>query len=197
MAVEQTSSIDSTDAVGGASEPGHPGKIAGITARMRWCLARRSLILWTASVIAAMGLAAGLFFGQYRPDRRLDDAAKQQVIDAASDGAVALLSYSANNLNRDFDRARSHLTGDLLTYYNQFTAQIVSPAAQQMQLAQTAKVVRAAVSDLQPDSAIVLVFLDQTTTSKQKPKPLVTPSGVRVTLRKVNGSWLIEKFDPL
>ncbi|ORX19774.1 twin-arginine translocation pathway signal [Mycobacterium xenopi] len=164
---------------------------------MRWCLARRSLILWTASVIAAMGLAAGLFFGQYRPDRRLDDAAKQQVIDAASDGAVALLSYSANNLNRDFDRARSHLTGDLLTYYNQFTAQIVSPAAQQMQLAQTAKVVRAAVSDLQPDSAIVLVFLDQTTTSKQKPKPLVTPSGVRVTLRKVNGSWLIEKFDPL
>ncbi|EUA51024.1 hypothetical protein I552_1965 [Mycobacterium xenopi 3993] len=85
----------------------------------------------------------------------------------------------------------------MLTYYNQFTEQIVSSAAQQMQLAQTAKVVRAAVSDLQPDSAIVLVFLDQTTTSKQKPKPLVTPSGVRVTLRKVNGSWLIEKFDPL
>nr|WP_235434733.1 twin-arginine translocation pathway signal [Mycobacterium heckeshornense] len=148
-------------------------------------------------VIAAAGLAAGLFFIQYRADRQIDDAAKQQAIHAASDGAVAVLSYSANNLNRDFDKARSHLTGDFLTYYTKFTEQIVAPAAQRMQLTQTAKVVRAAVSDLQPNSASVLVFLDQTTLSKEKPKPLVSPSGVRVTLSKVNGSWLIAKFDPL
>ncbi len=197
MTVEHRSSIDGSNTPTGEPEPARLSKIAKTTAWMRWCLARRGLILLTALVIAATGLAAGLFFIQYRADRQIDDAAKQQAIHAASDGAVAVLSYSANNLNRDFDKARSHLTGDFLTYYTKFTEQIVAPAAQRMQLTQTAKVVRAAVSDLQPNSASVLVFLDQTTLSKEKPKPLVSPSGVRVTLSKVNGSWLIAKFDPL
>ena len=52
-------------------------------------------ILLTASVIAAVGLAACLFVLQYRPDRQIDDAAARRAIQAASDGAVATLSYSS------------------------------------------------------------------------------------------------------
>ena len=40
-------------------------------------------------------------------------------------------------------------------------------------------------------------LLNQTATSTDKPQPLVTPSSVRVTVTKVNGSWLISKLDPL
>jgi Mce-associated membrane protein len=58
-------------------------------------------------------------------------------------------------------------------------------------------VVRAAVSELHPNSAVVLVFLNETTASKDKPQPLITPSSVRITLTKVNGSWLISKLDPV
>jgi Mce-associated membrane protein len=58
-------------------------------------------------------------------------------------------------------------------------------------------VVRAALSELHPDSAVVLVFLNQTTVGKEKPEPLITASSVSVTLAKVNGSWLIAKLDPL
>jgi Mce-associated membrane protein len=43
----------------------------------------------------------------------------------------------------------------------------------------------------------VLVFVDQTTTSVQKKDPEKTQSAVVVTLRKVNDSWLIAKFDPV
>jgi len=154
-------------------------------------------MLAAALVVAAMGVPVGLFFIQYRPDQRIDDAAAHQAIQAASDGAVALLSYSYDNLDRDFAKAKSHLTGDFLAYYHKFTQQGVAPAAQQGQLTTTAKVVRAAVSELHPDSAVVLVFLNQTTASKKKPEPLTTASSVLVTLRKVNGSWLIAKFDPL
>ena len=63
-------------------------------------------------------------------------------------------------------------------------------------IAQTAAVVRAAVSEIHPDSAVVLVFLNETTTGKDKPEPLKTPSSVRITLAKANGTWLISKMDP-
>ncbi|HZC90063.1 MAG TPA: twin-arginine translocation pathway signal [Mycobacterium sp.] len=145
-------------------------------------------VLLTVSVIAAVGLAACLFVLQYRPDRQIDDAAAQRAIRAASDGAVATLSYSSENMDRDFAKARSHLTGDFLAYYDKFTKEIVIPTVQQKHLTQTAAVVRAAVSELEPNSAVVLVFLNETTTSKDKPQPLMTPSSVRITLTKVGGS---------
>jgi Mce-associated membrane protein len=50
---------------------------------------------------------------------------------------------------------------------------------------------------LHPDSAVVLVFVDQTTASVQRKDPEKTKSAVLVTLTKVNGSWLIAKFDPV
>jgi Mce-associated membrane protein len=162
-----------------------------------WCLAKWRSILLAASVIAAVGLVGGLFFFQYRPDRQIDDAAAHRAIRAASDGAVAALSYSPDSMDRDFANAKSHLTGEFLAYYNKFTEQLVAPMVQQKHITQTAKVVRAAVSELHPELAVVLVFLNQTATSNDKPQPLVTPSSVRVTVTKVNGSWLISKMDPL
>jgi Mce-associated membrane protein len=160
-------------------------------------LAHWGSILSTASVIAAVGLAACLFVLQYRPDRQLDDAAARRAVQAASEGAVAALSYSSENMDHDFARARSHLTGDFLAYYDKFTKEIVIPTVREKHLAQTAAVVRAAVSELGPESAVVLVFLNETTTGKDKPQPLITPSSVKITLTKVRGSWLISKLDPV
>jgi Mce-associated membrane protein len=53
------------------------------------------------------------------------------------------------------------------------------------------------VSEIKPNSAVVLVFLKQKTASKEKPQPVVTSNSVKVTLKKVNNSWLIEKFEGL
>jgi Mce-associated membrane protein len=168
--------------------------ISKLTARglAQWCP-----ILLAVSVIAAMALAAGVFFLQYRPDRQIDAAAAQRAIQAASDGAVASLSYSTDTLDRDFANAKSHLTGEFLKYYDTFTKQIVTQAVKEKHITQTVAVVRAAVSELHPNSAVVLVFLNETTASVDKPQPLITPASVRVTLTKVNGAWLISKLDPL
>jgi Mce-associated membrane protein len=162
----------------------------------RRCLANWRSILVSALVIAAVVLAVTLYFFQYHPDRQIDDAAAHRAIKAASDGVVASLTYSPANMANDFATAKSHLTGDFLTYYDKFTKEIVTPMVQQKQIAQTAAVVRAAVSELHPNSAVVLVFLNETTTSKEKQEPLTTPSSVRISLTKVNGSWLISKLDP-
>ncbi len=109
---------------------------------------------------------------------------------------MALLSYSPDSLSRDLANAKSRITDDLEDYYKQFTEQIMAPAAQRG-LTTKVRVVKAAVSELHPNSAVVLVFIDQKTASKDKPEPVKTGSSVRVTLTKVKGSWLIAKFDPL
>jgi len=73
----------------------------------------------------------------------------------------------------------------------------IAALAQQKQVTQTAQVIRAAVAELDPDSAVVLVFINQTVSSKEKPQPQTTAVSARVTLTKVKGSWLISKLDPL
>jgi Mce-associated membrane protein len=211
MTVEHGSSLDSTEtAIDGveiphADEDGRPHagqgsarlhRLAAIRRRARRRLARWRSIVATTLVVAAVGVAAGVYFILYWPDQRVDDAAAHRAIQAASDGAVAVLSYSYDHLNRDFDNAKSRLTGDFLTYYKKFTDNVVAPTAQQGQLTTSAKVIRAAISDLHPNSAVVLVFVDQTTASTKKKDPEKTKSAVLVTLTKVNGSWLIAKFDP-
>ncbi|MFW3114200.1 hypothetical protein MHAE_10583 [Mycobacterium haemophilum DSM 44634] len=152
------------------------------------------LVLLTA---LSAGLATWLYFKQYRPDQQTDSSVARTVVSAASDGTVALLSYSPDTLDKDFAAARSHLSGDFLSYYNQFTQQIVAPAAKQKSLKTTAHVMRAAVSELRPNSAVVLVFVDQSTTSKDSPDPSMAASSVLVSLTRVGGNWLITKFEPV
>jgi Mce-associated membrane protein len=148
-------------------------------------------------LLAAGGLAGWLYFTQYRPDKQTDDAVAQSVVNAARDGTVALLSYKPDTLNHDFAAAKSHLTGDFLNYYDQFTKEVVTPAAQTKGVTTIAQVAGAAVSELNPDKAVVLVFINQATTSKERPDPAMASSSAKVSLAKVHGDWLITKFDPL
>jgi Mce-associated membrane protein len=155
------------------------------------------IALLAVALVASAGVAAWLYFGQYRPDQQIDTVVSKTALDAATNGTVALLSYSPDSLDKDFASAKSHLTGDFLSYYTQFTEQIVTPAAQTKSVKTTAAVVRAAVAELHPDSAVVLVFVNQTTTSKENPDGAFAVSSVKVSLNKVDGTWLISSFDPV
>jgi Mce-associated membrane protein len=57
--------------------------------------------------------------------------------------------------------------------------------------------VRAAVSELHPGSAVVLVFINQNTVSKENPNGSFAASTVKVGLKKINDTWLIGSFDPV
>ncbi|CPR11464.1 membrane protein [Mycobacterium bohemicum DSM 44277] len=177
------------------SAPGR--RIRAVARWMRRCLARWRPILLTVLLVCAVGFGAGYFYFVHRPDEQTDRAATHQVIKAASDGAVALLSYSPDTLDRDFANAKSRLSEDYLAYYQRFADQVVGPAAQRGQVTTTASVVKAAVSEMHPNSAVVLVFIRQKTTSTAKPEPVVTSSSLKMALVKVKGSWLIDKFDVL
>ena len=158
---------------------------------------RIGAILLAAALVASAGVATWLYFQQYRPDQETNPAASAVALDAAKNGTVSLLSYSPESLDKDFANAKSHLTGDFLSYYTQFTEQIVTPAAKQKSVKTSAAVVRAAVSELHPDSAVVLVFINQNTTSKENPDGAFAASAVKVGLKKINDTWLISSFDPV
>lgn len=173
------------------------GKAVGIS----WRWTRRSLAHWrvillTVAVVVAVGLACGMFFFQYRPIQQTNDAAVQAAVKAASDGTVAILSYSPENVDNDLTIAKAHLTGNFLKYFNDFGRYFVAPAVRQQGVKASATVLRAAVVEMHPDSAVVLLFVHQTSSNKDKPEPVLTTNSVRVTLTKVNGSWLISKFEP-
>ncbi|ORB21950.1 hypothetical protein BST36_15730 [Mycolicibacterium moriokaense] len=160
---------------------------------------RRNLgvIIVAAALVISAGLATGLYFLQYKPDQETNAAAANVALEAAKNGTVALLSYSPDTLDQDFANAKSNLTGDFLSYYTQFTEQIVTPAAKEKQVKTVAVVVRAGVIEIHRDSAVVLVFINQTTTSKENPDGAFAASSVKVGLKKVDGRWLISAFDPV
>jgi Mce-associated membrane protein len=164
---------------------------------------RRGLRRWLVPIVLAAvllgsaGFATWAYLAQFRPDQQTSDTVAAAAIKAASDGTIALLSYSPDTLDKDFASAKTHLTGEFLNYYTQFTQDIVTPAAKQKAVKTSAAVAQAGVSELKPDSAVVLVFINQNTTSKENPNGSFTASSVKVGLIKVNGAWLISSFDPV
>lgn len=172
-------------------------RIDGLVANLRHIPARWRVLVPTLALIAALGFAGSYYYLEYRPDRQTDNTVAREVVQAASEGAVAILSYAPDTLSQDFDNAKSRLTGDFLDYYGRFTEQIVAPTAQRGLVTTTAKVIRAATSELHPGSAVVLAFINQKTAGKDHPKPIETGASVLITLVKVNGTWLISKFDPV
>lgn len=175
-----------------------PGRLKRSAGRIKqWSRGKTLAALLTLLVVASAALAAVLLYFWYRPDRATDAAAAKSAIAAASEGTVAILSYAPETLDRDLASAKSHLTGNFLSYYTKFTEQIVAPAAKQKSVKTSAVVVRAAVSDLHPDSAVVLVFVNQSTVSADRSEPTLTSSSVLVTLLKADGKWLISSFDPV
>ncbi len=148
-------------------------------------------------LLVSAGLTAFVYFTEYRPDQQVGQAAMNGAMDAAKNGSVALLTYSPDTLEKDFEGAKANLTGDFLSYYTDFTQQIVTPAAKEKQVKTSASVVRTAIAEMHPDSAVVLVFINQVTTSKENPDGAFAASAVKVGLTKVDDRWLISAFDPV
>ena len=160
----------------------------------RW---RLSVVLPLALLALSAAAAASVYWFLFRPDQMTDAAAQQQVIAAAKEGTEAVLSYSPENLDQSLATAKSHLTGGFLDEYSTFTDEVVRPAVTQRGVKTEANVARAAVSQMDPGRAQVLIFVNQVTTSKERPSPALATSSVMVTMVENGGRWLISEFKPI
>jgi len=188
---EQSEPTEGTAELGTDEAEQEPVPAAG-GRRLRWAVA-----LPVALLGAAVVACGSVYLFLFRPDQLTNDAAQQQVLTAAKEGSEAVLSYSPENLDRSLADAKSHLTGEFLDHYGKFTDQVVRPAVAQRGVKTEANVVRAAVSQMHPDDASVLVFVNQVTTSKDRPSPALATSTVMVTMVRTGGQWLISDFKPI
>ena len=168
-----------------------------LTRALDWCRQHVLATVAVGLVLASAIAAASVYWWVYRPDRLTDTAARQEVVSAAKEGTEALLSYSPENLDADLANAKAHLTGEFLSYYTDFTDRVVAPASRDKGVKTEANVSRAAVSQIRPGRADVLVFVNQVTTSKERPTPALSTSSVMVTLVNSGGHWLISGFNPV
>lgn len=175
------------------SASGQPASATGTSTRKP----RRTVLILGAATVAAAVLAAALYVTMYRPDQKVDDTVRATVEDTAAQGAVALLSYKPDTVQDDVGGAQSRLTGDFLDYYTQFTNEVVVPAAQESQVATQASVIASGVVDVQAESATVLLFVNQTTTTAATPEPATTATSINVQLVRSGDQWLISGFDPV
>lgn len=165
----------------------------GTTRRHR----RAAIIVFavTPAVVISLAAAAGSlkWQGASRHDAR---EAAQETPRVAAEAAVALLSYQPDTVQADLDSAKSNLTGDFLDAYSRLIDELVIPGAREKQISAIATVPAAASTSATSDRAVVLLFVNQTTTIGAD-APTSTASTVRVTLDRVDNRWLISQFEPV
>jgi Mce-associated membrane protein len=159
---------------------------------------RRSevLVLVALAVVVGLAVTAGLLVLRARGEERVE-AARTAAQAAGEQHAVTLLSYDHRHLDRDFDRARDVLTGSFADDYAETTEKVVRPTAEQVKAVVTAEVVSSSVVRASADRVVLLLFVDQTTTSTRLDGPKVDLNRVRMTLTRAGGQWLVSAVDAL
>ncbi len=142
-----------------------------------------------------LGLASG-YFAWLNGSAKDRELARAESVRVAGEDTVALLSYTADSVDRDLGTARERLTGDFKDAYTTLTREVVIPGAKQKHISATAKVTAAAPVSATANQAVVLLFVNQTVTIGDG-APTDTQPVIRVTLEKVKDRWLISHFDPV
>lgn len=122
--------------------------------------------------------------------------ARIESVQAANDSAVVLLSYQPETVEKSLTAARDRLTGAFRETYTKLVNEVVIPGAKQKHISAVATVPAAASVTASQNHAVVLVFVDQTTTIGNE-APTSTTSSVKVTLDRISGRWLISDFTPV
>jgi Mce-associated membrane protein len=163
---------------------------------------RSSRFSWTRLLVAvlpilALILALGVGYLKWLDGTaRESRSAAEQSIRAASDSTIAILSYKPETVDRDLKAAADRLAEPFRQQYTQLVNDVVAPGAKQQHITAVATVPAAASVSATGKHAVVLVFVDQTTTIGND-APTQSTSSVRVSLDKVDGRWLISQFDPV
>jgi Mce-associated membrane protein len=163
---------------------------------------RSGRLSWTRLLVAglpvlALILALGVGYLKWLDGTaRESRAAAEQSIRAATDSTIAILSYKPETVDRDLKSAADRLAEPFRQQYTQLVNDVVAPGAKQQHIMAVATVPAAASVLATGKHAVVLVFVDQTTTIGND-APTQSTSSVRVSLEKVDGRWLISQFDPV
>jgi Mce-associated membrane protein len=158
---------------------------------------RRDLVLLVGlALVLVLAATAVLLVVRAEAADRVEGA-RSAAQAAAEEHAVTLLSYDYRRLDRDFARARKVLTGSFADDYAATTEKVVRPSAEEVKAVVTAEVAASSVVRADSDRVVVLLFVDQTTTSTRLEGPKVDLNRVRLTMVRSGDDWLVSQVDAL
>jgi Mce-associated membrane protein len=156
----------------------------------------RRLLVAVLPVLALL-LALGVGYLKWLDGTaRASLTAAEQSVRVASESTIAILSYKPETVDQDLKAATDRLAEPFRQQYTQLVNDVVAPGAKQQHISAVATVPAAASVSATGKHAVVLVFVDQTTTIGND-TPSQSTSSVRVSLDKIGGRWLVSQFDPV
>lgn len=155
-----------------------------------------ALKIAAAVVVVALAVGVGFLWYGHRQDQ-LSEQARIDAVDAAGKQAVAMLAYDFADVDNQLASAADGLTGSFRDDYTTLVQETIAPGAKQKQLTVQVSVQAAAPVSTTPDEAVVLLYLNQTTTSADAPDARTSGSRVRVSLQKVDDRWLVDQLTPV
>ncbi|MET9827982.1 hypothetical protein ABZ078_01440 [Streptomyces sp. NPDC006385] len=166
---------------------------------------RRRLLAAILVVLLVAGLVAAAVLGRQYQDARRTETARTEALAAARTAAPTVLSYDYRHLDRDFARARTHLTGDFRDEYGKTTKTVVGPTAEKYRGVVKATVAApgaggapaASVVSASPDKVVVLLFVNQVTESTQVSGSRVDLNRVRMAMTHTDEGWKVSAVDAL
>ena len=153
-------------------------------------LDRRRVALTLVAVLLAGCLAVVVAGGWWLHQQRSDEDRDHTIRDTAETAVTAVLSYDYRRLQPGMDETTPLLTGDAEKQYVELQQPLLATAPRLKAVVQ-AEVKAVAVLDSDDDSARVLLFVDQTSTSKKLTQPQLDQSRVLVTLERSGDRWLV------
>ncbi|MFD3707284.1 h domain protein [Nocardia sp. NPDC058658] len=150
--------------------------------------------------LAATGLIAAIVLGISGFQLWQQDKTEQARTDAMSTAnrtVSAMFTYEPATVDTELPRAADNLTEEFRAEYLKLIQQAIAPGAKEKQLTVKATTQAEGVVSAEPEHAVVLLYLNQLTTSKDSPQGTTSGSRVRVTLDKSDDRWLVAQVTPI
>lgn len=189
-----TTAAEKTDKTGGAAASS-AGRVSGRLGRVVSGGRRRTLLAGVA-VLALLALIVCVVVAAFSLRAREVVEADRTSAEQAARGAVErLLSYDSKNL----DPTRAAIDQMAIgSFHDQFATvfdQIVSPNATHQRAKSQAAVRESGVVSADEGRVVVLLFLNQSTSSAQLPADRIDTIQTRVTMTRIDDRWLISALD--
>lgn len=155
------------------------------------------VLLIAAAVVVAAFVAANVWLYLIRSNNDAIESARTAAVANARERVPAMLSYKYTDITDYVAAAPANATGRFKQDFTQLITRVIAPAATAQKIVTNAQVKSAGVIEAHADSVVVLVMLDQTTTSKNIKGARVDGSRVRVVMTHDGSSWLVSSLTPI
>ncbi|WLP88814.1 hypothetical protein [Gordonia sp. NB41Y] len=164
---------------------------------------RRPSTTWVIAILAVLLVAAvgaaGYFGVQSRTDA--DSGAvsvemRTQAVDTARDYAIKLSSFDYRDLNKNKDAIAAMSTENFAAKYSEMVGALTEIVTNGKGEA-TATVPHAAIEQIDPTKATVLLFVDQEARNVVAPDGKKQPYRMLVTLQRSGDRWLVDNVETI